>query len=277
MKRKSDAPLRPPPAGAPAAHHPAHTPANFMGYLRLILGYARSNIHLLNHRLNQRYKPGPDFPLKVTLYLAGGAWTTELQDISGTGLGVLVDPHTPMSVGKSAHVSLEIDDHHLDIRARIAHMEPREGGLFAGIELKFDNFPLQKAYLELLHPVVIGQSIKPVNVHLTTLDEPGFIKQFYEGESHFSVMVWRENTAEAPLHSVEFQINHYSWRVTRPPDTPPGSAPPPTVADGPGPEPIFDYAGGLQFEVHELFRWVAFNLSETVPADVRALVHPVHN
>lgn len=273
MKRKSDAPR--PPAADTTAHLPTHTHAGFIGHLRHILGLARGNIHLLNHRLNQRYKPGPDFPLQVNLYLAGGAWPTGLQNISGTGLGLRVDPATPLATGQAARVGLELDHHHLDIRARVAHVESGEDGLFAGIELKFEDFPTQKAYLELMHPVVIGQSLKPVHARFGGHEEPGFTKQFYQGESHFHVMVWREDIAGAPLHSVEFSLNHYSWRVTRPPAAPPGWAPPPAAPDEPKPEPIYDYAGGLKYEIHELFRWIAFNLSDEVPADVRALVHPI--
>lgn len=272
MNRMADPPA-PAPTEVPAGH-PAQARISLMGRLRHLLGFARGNIRLLNHRLNQRYKPAADFPLKVTLYVAGGAWHAVVQNLSGHGLGVLVDPLTPMSVGKSARVSLELGHHHLDIRARIAHMETREEGLFAGIELKFADFPTQKAYLELVHPVVIGQSLHPEEAPHLAQDEPGFIKQSYQGESHFSLMVWREDTAEAPLHSVELRMSHYSWRITRPPDAAPGWVPPPPAADEPKPEPIYDHAGGLQYEVHELFRWVAFNLSDAVPADVRALVHP---
>lgn len=266
-------PPSPPPADV-AAGLPGPARTRLGGYLQQLRGFARDNIRLLNLRLNQRYKPAADFPLKVTLYVAGGAWTTVIQNISGTGLGVRVDPHTPMSVGQSARVVLELDQHQLDIKARIAYMETREDGLFAGIELRFDNFPLQKSYLELLHPIVIGRSLKPASLHRVTGDEPGLITQLYEGESHFSVMVRREDTAGEPLHSVEFRIDRYSWRITRPPDAPPGWVPPPARADEPKPEPIYDHSGGLQYEVHELFRWVAYNLSDAVPADVRSLVHP---
>jgi len=272
VKRKSDAPLNQP-ADAPVPH-PTHPHTSLMGHLRHFLGFAKDHISLLNHRLNQRYKPGSDFPLKTTLYLSGGAWTVVVQNMSGTGLGVLVDPPAPLAVGQSARVGLELDRHHLDIRARIAHLQPRDDGVLAGMELKFDDFRTQKTYLELLHPVVIGQSLHPVNVHLVAQDEPGFIKQLYQGQSDFSLLVRREDAAGEPLHSVEFRMSDYSWRVSRPPDAPPGWTPPPATSDEPKPEPIYDSAGGLHFEVHDLFRWIAFNLSGAVPDDVRAMVHP---
>jgi hypothetical protein len=273
MKRKSDAPLKAPPVDAPVPH-PVHPHTSLMGHLRHLLGFAKEHIHLLNHRLNQRYQPGPDFPLTATLTLSGGAWTSVIRNISGAGLGLRVDPHTTLAAGQSARVGLELDRHHLDIRARIAHLQPGEDGVLAGLELKFDDFPTQKAYLELLHPIVIGQSLQPVDAHLVTQDEPRFIKQSYQGESGFSLTVRREDTAGEPLHSVEFRLNDYTWRIDRPPDAPPGWTPPAVAPDEPKPEPIYDSAGGLHFEVHDLFRWIAFNLSGAVPDDVRALVHP---
>lgn len=244
-----------------------------MQIFRRLFNFKPEQVVRLDHRLNRRYTPGPAFPLRATLNLGGRECRGVIQNLSGNGVGLLLGREHPVTACQSVRARFELDRHRLDIPARLAHLLPRENGLYCGLGLAFDDFPLQKAYLQLLQPVAIGQSLQPVPAERIVQNEPQFIKQVYRGDSDSVLTVWLAMTMGTPLHSFEFQLEDCFCRAM----TATGVLEAYTLE--PDPEhkarlthPVLDPTGGLQDEMRQLFRWIAPNLSPAVPDDVRALL-----
>lgn len=228
---------------------------------------------LLEHRLNHRYTPGAAFPLQARLSTARQEWPAKVLNISGNGVGLLLARDAVVTAGSGIRVQLLIAAHKLELPARLEHVRPHEKGIYCGIGLNFGDFAGQKAYLQLLQPIAIGQSLQPVPAERVIQNEPQFIKQVYRGESDSVLTVWLAMTMGTPLHSFEFRMHDYFCKAV--------------VATGVleayGLEasdshkskltnPVFDTSGGLHDEIRQLFKWIVPNLSKDVPDDVRAML-----
>ncbi len=240
---------------------------------RRIFNFEKAKVVQSEQRLNQRYTPGPSFPLQAVLILAGREWPAKVLNISGNGVGLLVDPVAAPADGQVVQLRLSLDRHRLELAARIAHLKPAEKGLYCGIGLTFTDFNLQKAYLQLLQPITIGQSLMAVPGDRVVQNEPQFIKQVYRGEEGSVLTVWLETTPGTPLHSFEFQMHDYFCRAKM--KTGALEAYQLEAADSHTAKlanPVFDTTGGLHDEIRQLFRWIVPNLSRSIPDDVRAVL-----
>jgi hypothetical protein len=238
---------------------------------RRIFDFKKSHVPQLEHRLNQRYIPGAIFPLRATLHVAGRDWPGRVQDISASGIGLLFTRDDALTAGLSGRMRLELDHHRLEAKAVITHAELRRDGRLCGIGLEFDDFTIQKAYLQLLQPIAIGSTLLPVAADLVVQNEPRFTKLSFRGESNSVLSVWRENEGAGDFQSFEFMMQDYFVRadakqrvlevflrsqIDRPPQLKVSA-------------PVFDPAGSVNGEVRQLFRWIVPNLPKAVPADVR--------
>lgn len=240
---------------------------------RRLFNFEQEQVVRRDHRLNRRYTPGPSFPLRARLNLGGRECRGVIQNLSGNGVGLLIGREPTVTAGQSVRVRFELDQHHLDLPARLAHLWPQENDLYCGLGLGFADFPLQKAYLQLLQPVAIGQSLQPVPAQRVVQNEPQFIKQVYRDDSDSVLTVWLARTTGMPLHSFEFQLEDCFCRAlaatgvleayTLEPDT---------EHKARLTHPVPDPTGGLQDEMRHLLRWIVPNLSPAVPDDVRALL-----
>jgi hypothetical protein len=193
--------------------------------------------------------------------------------MSSNGVGVLVPVGTTLDAGHHLRLILELGKNRLEIEARIAHLKSLETGLNVGLRLVFSEFELQKSYLQLLQPVVIGQTLQPLPVGRVLQDEPRFSKQVYTGDPDALLTVRREQSEGAPLHSFEFQMPDSFCRGYMPEGTPRTYALESMEMQGGGlDDPVFETSGGLHEEVRQLFRWILPNLSPAVPEDVRAFL-----
>lgn len=241
---------------------------------RRIFNFEKAKVEQLEQRLNQRYTPGAAFPLQVQLSLAPYNWKpAKVLNISGNGLGLLLAREDMVNHPREARVQLRLDHHKLELPAKLAHVRPDEKGVFCGIGLKFDDFPAQQTYLQLLQPIAIGQSLHPVAADRIIQNEPQFIKQIYRGEGDSVLTVWLEMTMGTPLHSFEFRMSDYFCRAMM------GTG----VLEAYTLEsieshtaklsnPVFDTSGELHDEIRQLFKWIVPNLSAAVPDDVRAFL-----
>ena len=237
---------------------------------RRIFNFEKAKVEQLEKRLNQRYAIGPAFPLEATLHYAGRDYSVKILDVSSNGVGVLVAPGTALAAGHNIRVDLVLGQHQLEIEARIAHLKPRENGIYLGLGLIFGEFELQKTYLQLLQPVVIGQSLKPMVPELVMQDEPLFVKQIFIGEPDSLLTVRAEQTAGQPLQSFDFRMHDYFCRGV----LQKGQAEAYALEsiDPYGAKlanPVFETSGGLHDEIHQLFRWVVPNLTSTIPDKVQ--------
>jgi hypothetical protein len=239
---------------------------------RRIFNFKKAKVaEQLEHRLNARYTPGAAFPLQAKLGVAEHDWPAKVQNISGNGIGLLVGRDATVAVGQSARVRLLLKDYQFEVEGRLTHVKPQARGIYCGAALVFDDFIVQKAYLQLLQPIAIGQSLRPVAADRIIQNEPQFIKQVYRGESDCVLTVWLAMTMGTPLHSFEFRMHDYFCRAKM--ETGVLEAYQLEATESHKAKltnPVFDRTGGLQDEIRQLFRWIVPNLSQSVPDDIRA-------
>lgn len=231
-------------------------------------------VELADLRRDRRYVPGAAFPLQAWLVHGTTEFPAKVENLSGNGLGLhLTGPKPDIPDGGTVKVRLVIGDFRLTPAARVAHLRPADRGHHCGLILLLPDFPEQKAYQQLLQPVVIGQSLRPVPPERVPQNEPQFIKQVYRGEENSALTVWLEKSFGTPLHSFEFETHDYFCRadarlgvleayVREATDSHKGKLS----------NPVFDPSGGLNDEIRQLFRWILPNLSREVPDDVRAFL-----
>src|SRR5436853_6300838 len=150
-----------------------------MSIFRRIFNFEKAKVEQLEKRQNQRYTPGSDFPLQAKAHYAGRDYAAKIQDLSSNGIGLIVARDPALAAGLHVHVELTLGQHKLEIDARIAHLKPRDDGIYLGLGLVFGEFELQKSYLQLLQPIVIGQSLKPMAPDRVIQEDPRFIKQVF--------------------------------------------------------------------------------------------------
>ena len=238
---------------------------------RRIFNFEKAKVAQMEQRLNHRHTPGAGFPLQAWLLAGGREWPAKVRDLSGNGIGLLVDPAAQPADGLPVKVRLAVRDFQQELSAKIVQVRPGSPLVFCGIGLVFDDFPAQKAYLQLLQPVAIGQSLKPVPGERVIQNEPRFIKHVFRGEEGSVLTVWLEKSFGTPLHSFEFEMQEYFCRA----EAATGRLEAYTLetADthkGKMSNPVFDTTGELHAEIRQLFRWILPNLSPAVPDDVRA-------
>jgi hypothetical protein len=224
-----------------------------------------------DHRLNTRYTPGSSFPLHAYLHLVRYEWRpSKILNISGNGINLLTGREAKVTAGQDLKVQLVLGKYELVLEGRLAHTALREKGLHCGVGLKFADFTEQKAYLQLIQPIIIGQSLRAVPEEQTVQDQPQFIKQVYRGEGNSELTAWLEKIPGTPLHRFEFLAHDYFCRAdvdssefevgvratNVPANHPPASAP--SVA--------------LREEIHRFFHWIPPNFSSAVPDDVRVFI-----
>lgn len=241
-----------------------------MSIFRRIFNFEKSKVEQLEKRQNQRYVPGRDFPLKASIRYAGQDLVTGIQDVSSNGVGLLVAKDKALAAGVHVRLDLTLGAHRLEIEARIAHAKAQPDGIYLGLGLIFREFEVQKSYLQLLQPVVIGQSLKPMVADTFIQGDPRYAKQAFIAEPDSQLTVWREATPDSPLHRFEFMMHDSFCRgVIRPGTNAPYSLESREAAGARAGEPVFETSGGLHDEIRQLYRWVLPNLSSAVPTDVR--------
>ncbi|HWA28963.1 MAG TPA: PilZ domain-containing protein [Lacunisphaera sp.] len=241
-----------------------------MSIFRRIFNFEKAKVEQLEKRQNQRYVPGQEFPLKATLHYAGRDLTASIQDVSSSGVGVLVNRDSGLAAGLHLRLDLTLAAHRLELEARIAHLQPQADGMYLGLGLIFREFEAQKSYLQLLQPVVIGQSLKPMVADPFLQGDTRYTKQAFIAEPDSQLTLWREATPDGPLHSFEFLMHDSFCRGTlRPGTAAPYALESREAAGSRAGAPVFETSGGLHEEIRQLYRWVLPNISSAVPADIR--------
>ena len=238
-----------------------------------IFNFEPAAVARMEQRLDTRYTPGPTFPLAVWLVLDGTDWAAQVLNISGNGIGLQVSSSARPVEGAPAQVRLAFGNHQLRLDAKLVHVRPESDGISCGVGMKFTDFLARKTYLQLLQPIIIGQSLEPVPAERVIQNEPRFLKKVFRGDDQSVLTVWFEKDSATPLHSFEFQMHDYFCHV----DGKSGmlEAYQRAATDshkGKLSNPVFDISGSLHAEIRQLFRWILPNLSRHVPDDIRAFL-----
>ena len=240
---------------------------------RRIFNFEKAKVEQLEKRQNQRYSPDPSFPLQARMHFAGRDYAAKIQDLSSTGIGLVVAHDPALVAGQHLHVEFTLGQHKLEIESRIAHLKPREDGVYLGLGLIFGEFERQKTYLQLLQPVVIGQSLKPMVADPFIQDDPRYIKQVFIGEADSLLTVRLETKPGNPPHSFEFMmLDTFCRGIMRQGTAAPYAFESREERAAKTGETIFETSGGLHEEVRQLFRWTLPNLSPAVPDPIRAFL-----
>lgn len=225
----------------------------------------------LEQRLSTRHVPGKAFPLKVQVTILERSWPARLLNISVGGLAVELDGTAPDPSGLAVDTRLSLEDYQLDLRMAVTHSNLAGGCRVCGLSLGQSAFEERKAFLQLLTPIAIGSTMRPVPEERVQQNEPQVVKQAFTGDSDSVLSVWLEKKFGTPLHSFEFRMSDYFVKAdarTR-------------VLDvflreeledtrkGRMTNPVFDTSGGRNDEIRQLFRWVVLNLPETISGDIR--------
>lgn len=245
-----------------------------MQLFRRIFNFEKAEVDKIEQRLNHRFTPGAAFPLQAWLLTGDRETPAKIDNISGNGLGLILgDPAIPAETGQDVRIRLALAAHQQTLKGRLVQVRAEGKNRFCGVDLSRGDFLEKKAYLQLLQPVAIGQSLLAVPAERVVQNEPQFIKQVYRGEDQSALTVWLEKSSGTPLHSFEFEMHDYFCRA----DAKSGilEAYVREAADshkGKLSNPVFDTSGDLQAEIRQLFRWILPNLARPVPDDIRAFL-----
>ncbi|HVU18160.1 MAG TPA: PilZ domain-containing protein [Candidatus Didemnitutus sp.] len=224
------------------------------------------------HRRNKRFAVGQTFPVKAVITLAGrdgegvkirsddaagqdwGGWMVNL---SGNGANLQLHPAAVADRGDVCTLRLSFAQSTLSIRARIAHFRPGTKFTSCGVSLEFPDADTQSAYLQVLEPVILGSSFKPVDSSRIKQDTPDLVKEQYGGDSGTRLTVWRA-PSEAAIAGFELLLGSHS--ITGTPESLELDIQPIDGADA---------TAAAREEVIRLFKWITPNLPKSVPSDVR--------
>ena len=215
-----------------------------------------------------RYALGDNFIFntKLTLFQNSGKgkdWSATPVNLSATGASLQLSLVAVAFQREACRLKFSHEDYLLEIPATIAHFRGYSQYNLCGILFDFPDAGLQKAYHQLLEPVLMGSSLKPVKV---TQDTPKRPKEKFCGDGSATLTVWR-NEPERHIISFDFQMRQYgvSWTKGLTELEVYGLE----KASGSGKEEIVPLTEEQNEEVRWLFCLAVPNLSKSVPLDVR--------
>ena len=249
-----------------------------MLFFKRILNFRRELLaKLRDKRKAVRYPVGGLFPLKATVNLTGSTgatpgtgydWGGRVINMSSNGIALQLLRAATTVRGEESELKLSLEDHSLAIPCVVAHFRTFSGYSLCGLQLKFENFQKQKAYLQLVEAVCMGSSFKPMKGRRTASERPGLSGEQFTADNKALLTAWR-SAKEGELDCFELIVGAHAIRG--------GHTVPPLVVfrmtKPPKPEGSAEVAG----EVRRLFRWIVPNLPKAVPADLRALMEYAAN
>ncbi|HKB57296.1 MAG TPA: PilZ domain-containing protein [Lacunisphaera sp.] len=189
-----------------------------------------------NKRKGSRFVINPTFPIKATLSLidrngrasprpgfrpatrpgfstkakgiAWKDWTATLVDLSTTGANIHLNLAAVGFSDDLCQVKLSLGSFHLEIPGTVVHFRLFSHHAMCGLLFNFPDAETQKAYLQLLEPVVIGTSLAPVEAKP---DGTGLHKEQYAGKNSALLTAWRQAPG-GEMMSFDFRMNRYGVR-----------------------------------------------------------------
>ncbi|MBA4138675.1 MAG: hypothetical protein C0518_15325 [Opitutus sp.] len=249
---------------------------------RRILGFKDETVSQREKRHAQRHAVGEQFPLKVVLNVQGRDedatlnqtrdgrgrnWTVQVVNLSSSGARLRVPSALYVQRGDTCTLTLIIGNFVIVQRGTVAHFRTQNTHAMLGMAFGPAAPEMQKSYLQLLEPLSLGESLRPVPAKRVAQDTPGQHKEQYHGSEDSLLTIWRVG-AGGPVNAFEYRMRQCYAR---------GAA---AFADLQvfvlEDKPRQNYASTtLQpspshaREIQTLFRWIVPNLSSAVPEDAR--------
>lgn len=254
-----------------------------MALFKHILDFKRDALaKLKDKRKTKRFYVGPAFPLKATLVLpdtdttgrkagVGRNWGGSLFNMSNVGLSLQLPPAAVAQRGEKTTVTLSLDGHELKLPCTIAHFRVQNATAHCGLTLDDSTLTQSKAYLQLLEAVALGSTLAPVEGGVAH-DRPGLRSERYKAARPAILTAWRDEE-KGELAGFELVLGDHCLH---------GEAKRPALeifSSKAGGErlawsaPGFGVSAGVENEeLRKLFRWIALNLSRSVPTDLREMM-----
>ena len=255
-----------------------------MSLFKSILNFTKETAEPKDARAAPRHPVGQAFPFKAVVTLAAHDgegvlipgddkaqdWAGRLTTLSATGASIQLHAAATANRGEPCKFKLSLDGYLLEIPATIAHFRSQPQHALCGFSFNFPNFEVQKSFLQVLEPVALGASLKPVEEKAVKQDAPGLFKEQFTGHSAM-LTIWRQGgTNIGALHGFDLRMNEYGvrWSEGQPELETYGLAP----AEGGkknAPPVLTKLSDAQQEEVRWLFCLAVPNLGKGVPSDVR--------
>ena len=251
-----------------------------------ILAFQKSDGGMLDKRGAKRYPVGPKYPLKakITLVARDGEghplppaksapmdWGGQLLNLSSSGANIRLHPAAVAARDEGCTLKLELDHMLFEVEGTIASYRTQAQYVSVGLALKFPDSYTQKAYQQLMEPVVIGSTLAEYTGRVKQ-DLPGLEKEQFNGESESILSVWSTGTGKARVPKLfELQVHDYFIRGnTETPGLKIGYREP-APAGGKDSTPVAPGPMNAEHraEIARLFGFVVQNLAKTLPSEVR--------
>lgn len=222
-------------------------------------------------REDTRYPVGYEFPVKAVVALPGHDdignpipgterdWGALIVNFSRKGANLRVANAAEGKRGEDCILKLTLGKLQLEVPARIAHFKVSADYAACGLTLQFPDFDVQKAYLQLLEPVIIGASLARIDPKNVPQNDAGLVLEKYGGEDGSLLCIWRKEAAPTEFEGFEYRMHGYHVRAHARAKS----------VEVYSPEGAPDTARGGAVEVRQLFSWAVSNLSADVPGDVK--------
>lgn len=172
-----------------------------------------------------RYSINPAFPVKTMLSLmvkgsgspppgkvtlrAGGThwkdWPATLVDLSASGANVHVNLAAVAFPEDPCRLKLSLGSYQIEIPCTVAHFVTFTANVRCGVQFNFPDDESEKAFMQILEPIMIGTSLALVE---SKTDTAGRTREVYGGRNMSSLTVTRQQ-AGGELTSFDFKLNRF--------------------------------------------------------------------
>ena len=245
-----------------------------MALFSRILKFDQNLTRQREQRTEQRYRPGRNFPLYATIESAEDPRNAKVLDLSHGGAGLQVAGPV-YKVGDDAKLHLRLEELWMEFPCRIVHLKPLPVGCRLGLQAAFDKPETEQAFLQLLQPVILGSSMRPVAPEEVVQDDPTMHKLFFTGLPGTELSVWRRHDITGDLTAFLWRMDNYLVRgdddvhvmqlCTR-------TQFQRSHRNKKAASPFGKLRQPLDGEVRQLFRWTMQDLPREVPGDIASFL-----
>jgi hypothetical protein len=214
-----------------------------------------TEIAVLEKRIDARYKPGADFPVKITL-INNKVFEGKIIDLTNEGFSANMDSKPELHAGDIVAARISLIHYHSEVKVRVVRVWVCEDSFHCAFEAFFlsGKHPVQD-YLKITLPVIVGSSLREIKAPSGN--------RIYIGEEQSRLLLCCGKEEDALLTSFEFKMNGFLMRGN--------------VENGKIDILTNNEDGVSQEEKMLFFHWVVLNLGESVPMDVKNILKEFTN